>query len=153
MKPFAPLAIACAIAISAGVALAQDYGNMIYAFSIRDGETLVLRRVTTVTNGCESMFVKAEGVDVLEGPSELSFKLEPGLVRTAVAGKDCPKPVSGTVVYVSAKNVKEPKDQVVTIRVRMETTNGPWQSTIRTRILIFPAPAGEPSPVASEAKQ
>jgi hypothetical protein len=142
MKACSALTIACAIAASASGALAQNYGKVIYPFSIRDGETLVLRRVTSTTNSCAPLFIKVEGIDALEAPAELSFKAENERVTTSTGnGKDCEKPVPGAVVYVTAKGVAERKEADVVLRVRMETKNGPWQNTIRSHVLLFPAEA------------
>jgi hypothetical protein len=141
MKAIA-LAIACVVTTFSDTALAQDYGAQLYAFSIRSGETLLFRRVTSTTSSCEPLFESVEGIDLLQGPTELSFRAEPQMVRTSVTGKDCPNPVAGAGVFVTAASVSEPKDVVITVRVRMATKNGPWQNTLRSHMLIYPAAAG-----------
>ena len=153
MKASSPWVIACAIAIFAYGALAQDYGKIIYAFSIRDGETLALRRVTTTSANCTPMFTKFEGVDALEAAPELSFHGEEAPIMTSVSGRDCEKPVPGVIIYVTAKGVTEKKESEITLRVRMQTTNGPWQNTIRSRMLMYPVPAEDSSATPKDGKQ
>src|SRR5262249_48380276 len=104
-------------------------------FSIRDGESLPLRSVTSVTPACASAFISVEGIHVLEGPPGLSLTFEPGKVRTA----QCKNELDGGIVFAAAKNVTEKWDAPLTFRVRMVTQYGPTQLTYRIRILLFPS--------------
>jgi hypothetical protein len=51
--------------------------------------------------------------------------------------------VPGIAILATAHGVTETTEALVTMRVNMETTNGPWQNTIRSRVLLFPAHAKE----------
>jgi hypothetical protein len=145
MKVPSALTIACAIAASVSVAFAQNYGKQVFPFSIRDGETLILRRVTSTTNNCGPLFLKVEGIDVLEGPEELTFTSEERMARTSTVTKDCDDEVPGAAIMVTAKDVTTRKEAEVVLRARMQTKNGPWKSTIRSHVLLFP-PAGQTAP-------
>jgi hypothetical protein len=118
------------------MAMAQDAA--VTLFSIKDGETLLLRNVTIVSPNCESLFEAFEDIDVIEGSPELTLKFEPGLVTTNTTRGPCPKPVAGGQVFITAKEVIERKEVPLTFRVRYNTKNGPWQQTVKFRILMFP---------------
>jgi len=110
---------------------------------------LLLRNVTLVTNnGCNPLFESYEGIDLLEGPPELSLKFEPGYVNTYTTSQVCPNPVPGGKVMVTASDVAERKEAMLVFRVRYQTKSGPWQTTARFRMLMFPA-----SPTGATAKQ
>lgn len=77
---------------------------------------------------------------------ELSFTFEPRPALTAtVVGHDCPKPVPGAVVNVTAKGIAEAKEVMIAVRVRMDTRNGPSQNMFRARVLMYPAPTPAPA--------
>jgi hypothetical protein len=95
-------AIACLVATAA---TGQD--TAVTSFSIRDGETLPLKKITWVTTPCKPVFQKLDGVDVMEDAPELSFTFQPDTVAHAtIAGKDCPDPVPGALVSVTSPQDK-----------------------------------------------
>ena len=123
-----------ATVLAGGTALAQYTQPPLAMFTITDGETLMLRRVGA---GCENILTKIDGIDVVEGKMpELSYRAE--LVKE-LKFANCQNPVAGGEIFVTAKGVTEPKNRVVTLRVRMDTKNGPWQNTVRVQIFVFPA--------------
>jgi hypothetical protein len=95
---------ACTIATSA---FAQDTSTQLTLFSIKGGETLPLYRTTVVSYCCEPIFLGVDGIDILEGLSELSVKYELGMVPAASTLRDCPKPVNGVMVTMTAKDISE----------------------------------------------
>jgi hypothetical protein len=76
--------------------------------------------------------------DVLEGPPELSLQFEPGQVHASTT-RECPKPVKGGTILVTAKDVTEKKEDVFTFRAHMRTEEGPRLATFRYKMLLFPA--------------
>ena len=142
MKSIAPLSIVvCAIAAStfAGILKAQESTPALTILSMKDGETMTIRLVTLVTATCDPLFLSFDGLDVFEGPPELSLTFEPGEVRTFATNRDCPKLVPGGKVMATVKDIAAPKDSVLTFRVRFMTKQGPWQTTARYRMLLYPA--------------
>jgi len=138
-------AIVCAVATSSYAQIREA----IPTFSIKDGETLVFRHVSSHSN-CTPTFRSVEAVDMLEGSDELSFTTEPRPdVNASTTTYACAKPVPGVSLLITAKGVTEPKETIVTVRVRMDTTQGPWQNTVRARVLMFPAT----KPAAKEHRQ
>lgn len=151
MKSIVTLAIALAIVTPA---LAQQQQQQIAAptlFSIRVGETLVLRLFAFITNDCVSTFTGFDSIDILDGPPEMTLKFEPGkVVVSTVAGKLC-KPVSGgTIMITAAKDIGEQKEADLTFRVRFRTRHSnstTW--TYRYHLLMFPA-ASEPTTASKQ---
>jgi hypothetical protein len=147
MKALSSLVIAYAIAASifVGMGNAQDEVPL---FSIKSGETLPLRIVSFVTATCDLLYLGFEGIDVMEGPQELSLKFEQGTVHTYTTTRDCPKLVNGGTVMATAKDVTERKERLLTFRVRIKTKQGPVARTWRYRVLLFPT--GEPTTASKQ---
>jgi dienelactone hydrolase len=156
MRELRTWAILCTIAAFAfaGIAKAQDHSSL-QLFSIKSGETLPIRVVTLVTATCDPLFLDFEGIDVLEGPPELSLQFEPGMVHTFTTTHECPKPVNGGTVVGTAKEVTGRKEALLAFRVRMKTKQGPKQLTARYRVLLFPSGEqhGDAQPVRARTEE
>jgi hypothetical protein len=151
MKAISALAIALAIATPAIAQQQQIPAPAI--FSIRGGETLLLRPLGWVPSDCVSVFVSLEGIDILDGPPEVTLKFEPGQVNlTTTAGKVCPKPLpGGNMMFTASKDIAEQKEANLTLRVRVKTKHtSAATATMRYHLLLFPAPSGE---IGEPAKQ
>jgi hypothetical protein len=137
MKTFASMAIVLAIATPA---LAQQIPPPTI-FTIRSGETLQLVFQTSVTNDCTVTWDRYDDVDVLDGPQEITLDGKPtkGTVNLT-SGKVCPHEVPGVSITIAAKDIAEPKEAKLTIRIRFHLRSGrPWQATHRYHLLMFPA--------------
>jgi hypothetical protein len=146
MRGISALAIACAIALPAYAQQQQPIAAPI-VFSIRGGETLLLHLFASVTADCVSTFTGFDGIDILDGPPEITLKFEPGkVIVSTVAGRVCNKPVTGGTLFITAtKDISEQMEANLTFRVRYRTkhsNSSTW--TFRYHLLMFPA-AGEPT--------
>jgi hypothetical protein len=144
MRVISALAIACAVALPARAQLQQQIAAPTL-FSIRGGETLRLRTLGWITSECVSTFSSLEGIDVLEGPPEVTLKFEPGQVNlVTTAGKVCPKPLpGGNIMITASKDITEQKEADLTLRVRIKTKQmSGATATSRYHLLLFPAPSG-----------
>lgn len=104
--------------------------------ALKSGESVELRQYSFVQGNCESVMVGTPGLDVLEGPEEVSVALkEEPVVRR---DRGCSKPVPGGKVMATAKDVKEPKEVRLTIRLNYKTKDGPRQSANVYLISLFP---------------
>src|SRR5215468_7264560 len=77
------LLMTAALCLFGTPALAQDKDITPIIFSIIDGETLLLRNVSSTTTGCDPLFTEFEAIDTLEGSPELTLKAEPGMVSVS----------------------------------------------------------------------
>ena len=145
MKAISGLAIGCAIVTSALArpVLAQQQQQIPapILFSIRSGEALQLNFSSAVTANCTSLWEHFDGIDILDGPKEISLDFKPGkgAVHLKESGKVCDE-VRGGSVMITAKDITEPKEANLTFRVRFHEKSGiPWQHVHRYRLLLFPA--------------
>jgi hypothetical protein len=149
MKLISGLAIVCAIAASAFTTCASaQQQQQIPAptlCSIRGGETLLLRLFASITTDCVSTFIGFDGIDILDGPPEITLKFEPGKVSVnTVGGKICKPVAGGSIMITAAKDIDEKKDANLTFRVRYRSKNSNSNTwTYRYHLLIFPA-SGKP---------
>jgi hypothetical protein len=144
MRLISALAITCAIALPAHAQLQQQIAAPML-FSIRGGETLLLRQLGWITSDCVSTFSSLEGIDILDGPPEVTLKFEPGQVNlTTAAGKVCPKPLpGGNIMITASKEIADQKEANLTFRLRVKTKQiSGGTVTLRYHLLLFPAPFG-----------
>jgi len=148
MKAILYSAIVCAV--TAG-AYAQSREQTMPTLAIRDGETLVFKHVTSYTN-CKALYKRTTAVDMLEGPEELSFTADERPEVAAPIPDHACKGNPGAYFCLTAKAVTEKKEGNVTVRVKTDTTRGPWQVTLRSHVLVFPAkkPAAKPQTQESQ---
>jgi len=75
-------------------------------------------------------------LEVLEGPEELSLALREGTVIRRDRG--CSTPLPGGKVVATAKEVKEPKEAKLTIRLNYSTKDGERQSSSVYLVSLYP---------------
>ncbi|HEX2114967.1 MAG TPA: hypothetical protein VHM01_11235 [Alphaproteobacteria bacterium] len=122
------VALLAALLLTAPAA-AQD------VISIRNGESVDLGAVYWQYR-CESIFLRFYGIDLLEGPPGLSLSIRPG--RVWAQRQNCPRPLDGGTVVLTAKDVKERFEGTIHYRVRYDTKDGDKQSTHSRKIVVFP---------------
>jgi hypothetical protein len=103
--------------------------------ALKSGESVELRDYSFIAN-CRSIMVGTPVLDVLEGPEELSLALREGTVIRRDRG--CSTPVPGGKVVATAKDVKEPKEAKLTIRLNYNTKEGERQSSSVYIVSLFP---------------
>lgn len=124
---------AIAISVSVSGAHAQESPRRI---ALKSGESVVLRDYSFVAGNCQSIMVGTPMLDVLEGPEELSLALKEGTVIRRDRG--CAAPLPGGQVVATAKDIKEPKESKLTIRLNYDTKDGERQSSSVYIISLFP---------------
>jgi hypothetical protein len=125
ISSFSILAFPCfVIAICAATSSGGHAQEDQQRITLKSGESTDLRQYYVVQN-CQSILIGTPALDVLEGPEELSIVLKEGMVRPR--GQNCTKLVPGGTVVATAKDVKEPKEAKLTIRLRFNTKAGERQ--------------------------
>jgi hypothetical protein len=126
----------CCLGVAAFVCTSvADAQQELRRIALKSGESAVLRDYSFVVN-CQSIMVGTPGLDVLEGPEELSIALKDDPVIRRDRG--CSTPVPGGKVVATAKEVKEPKEARLTIRLNYNTKDGPRQSSSVFLISLLP---------------
>ena len=103
--------------------------------SLKSGESVVLRDYSFIAN-CLSIMVGTPTLDVLDGPDELAYQLTDRPVIRRDRG--CSNPVPGGDVVATARDIKEPKEARLTIRLNYHTKAGDRQSTSVFIVSLFP---------------
>jgi len=75
-------------------------------------------------------------LDVLEGPAELTVTVKEGMKLPRA--ENCAKQVPGGTVVATAKEVKEPKEARLTIRLKNKTKIGERQFSNVYIVSLFP---------------
>jgi hypothetical protein len=102
---------------------------------LKSGESVELRNYSFIVD-CQSTMLGTPGLDVLEGPEEISLALKEGTVIRRDRG--CSTPVPGGKVVATAKDIKEPKEAKLTIRLNYHTKDGDRQSSNVYILQLFP---------------
>jgi hypothetical protein len=121
--------------VAVSVACAQSDAKRI---ALKSGESAELRPYFFIVN-CQSIMVGQPQLEVLEGPEEVLVTLKEGPVRPR--GRNCAKPVPGGTVIATAKEVAEPKEANLTIRLRFNTKGGERQGANTYVVTLLPAGA------------
>jgi hypothetical protein len=137
MRPF--MNSSCAL-LSLGIATLSGANGAhaqqdLRQISLKSGESVELRNYSFIAN-CQSIMVGTPGLELLEGPEELSLALkeEPVIRRD----RGCSTAVPGGKVVATAKDIKEQKEAKLTIRLNYNTKDGPRQSTSAYLVALFP---------------
>jgi hypothetical protein len=118
------LLLGFAVLVGAADASAQDSPPRII---LKSGESVELRNYSFVTRTCQSLMIGTPALEVLEGPEEISLSLKAGTVTRHEPS--CTATVPGGKVVATAKEVKEPKEAKLTIRLNYHTKEGDRQSS------------------------
>jgi hypothetical protein len=134
MRGFLRSSLLAALLILPGVDQANAQTVLV---AIRSNETVSLRIINWVTtHDCESQLVSVDGVEVLEGPSDIKVEFRPRKVLATSAY--CRKEVDGGEVVAIAKQIKQKFEAGLVFRVLLTTKTGPAQITQSYRLLLFP---------------
>ena len=133
--PNSVLAISClglaAFAAAAGAHAQQGPQRL----ALKSGESVELRNFYFATN-CQSTMIGAAVVEVLEGPPELTVTIKEGMVPAL--NDRCAKPVAGGRLVATAKDIQEPKEARLTIRLKAKTKFGDRQLSYVYNVSLFP---------------
>ena len=116
--------LACMGVLAPASAAAQVKVN---AISLKSGENTEMGPVYWIKRGanCQSTLMKIKGVEVLEGPPEVSIKIR----EEAVLPTDCTKKVPGGIVVLSVNEVKAPVHGKLVYRINLKTKYGDRQQS------------------------
>ena len=109
--------------------------NVPQRVAIKNGESIELHPVYYVSQ-CHSIMIGLPEIEVLEGPSELSFSIreEPVLPRR----QGCAAKVPGGTLLLMAKGVTEKMEAKLTYRVKYSTKDGQRQTSSAYLVSLFP---------------
>lgn len=126
------LPLCVAILVGAAGANAQQNSPHI---ALKSGETVELMNVFLVAN-CRSIAIGSPEVEILEGPAEISLALKDDMIVPRAL--NCPNPVPGGKVFVTAKDIDEPKEGRLTFRVKYKSKAGDRQFSYNYIVSLYP---------------
>ncbi len=112
-----------------GAAHAQD------RVALKSGESVELSAVYWVIN-CRSVMIGIPEIEILEGLDAVSLAIKQGMVMARRL--NCPKPVPGGTLVITAKDVSEPTEGKLTFRLKYKTKDGDRQLSLVYRVSLFP---------------
>jgi hypothetical protein len=106
------------------------------AIALKSGESTEMGPIYWITRGanCRSTLEKILGIEILEGPPELSIKI----VEQPVLPNDCTKKVPGGIVILSAGDVAAPVHSKIVYRIKLKTKDGERQSSFIYSVALYP---------------
>jgi hypothetical protein len=130
------VAVVCAsLSLGAIEARAQNWQRNIGSYALKSGESVEISNLYLVVN-CQSQLVGPVEVSILEGP--------PGVTATAAEAmvvpraQQCSKPVKGAKLVVSAGQVEDTSNTLMTLRVRYPTKDGVREQSLNFMMQLFP---------------
>lgn len=126
---------ACALACVVVATSATSAQERLKRIALKSGESAELRNYFYITN-CVPIMIGQPKLDVLDGPEEVTVTLKEGSILPR--GHNCAKPVPGGTVIVTAKEVSEPKEAKLTIRLQFNTKQGERQDSNTYLLTLFP---------------
>ena len=128
----AGLCLGMAVLLLGAPARAQTNATNI---ALKSGESLELHGVSWTAN-CRSLLLGTPEVEVLDGPTELSLAVKPGMIMAR--RQNCPSPVPGGTVIATATEIKAPKEVKLVYRVKYKTKDGDRQQSHVYNVSLFP---------------
>lgn len=124
------LIAAFAVALTTGgLANAQD------RVALKSGESVELGPVYWVIN-CRSVMIGIPEIEILEGLDGVNLAIKEGMVMAR--RQNCPKPVQGGTLVITAKQVGEPTEGKLTYRLKYKTKDGDRQTSRVYQVSLFP---------------
>jgi hypothetical protein len=103
--------------------------------SLKSGESTDLLNVYWVVN-CRSMLKTTPQVEIIDGPPQVSVAVKDAMVTPR--GQNCAKPVQGGTVVLTAKEIDDPSNSRLTLRIKYNGKDGNRQSSLIYDVALFP---------------
>lgn len=130
------IVLAAALLLLPAAAVAQQEGLRVLA--LKGGEVHEVQEVWFVSN-CRSMLKAPPEVEKLEGPPEITLKVEPAMVIPRRF--NCAKPIEGGKVIVTVGEVKAASRSKLVYRTLYRTKEGDRHVGQVYEVSLYPGPA------------
>jgi hypothetical protein len=135
ITPFA-VAVMCA-AVSPGfeAAQAQSWQMNTQSYALKSGESTEIGDLYWVVN-CQSQLQGPPEVTILDGPPGVTASITEAMVVPRF--QQCARAVKGAKLTLSAQQIEEPSNSLMTLRVRYKTKDGARDKSMSFLISLFP---------------
>jgi hypothetical protein len=103
--------------------------------ALKSGETVAVGNLFWVVN-CRSLLKGPMTVEILDGPSSVTASIREQKIVPHIL--NCPKPVEGGVLLLTANEVKERTQAKLVLRVKYPTVDGERQRGFDFDVVIVP---------------
>jgi hypothetical protein len=129
------IALCAALALSADAARAQSWQMQRFSVALKSGESSEVGDLYYVTN-CQSLLVAPIEVTILEGPQGVTASAPEAMVLPRL--QQCSKPVKGAKLVLTAGQIEDASNTLITLRVRYKTKDGVRDMSQSGTIQLFP---------------
>ncbi len=114
---------------------AQSWQFNAQSIALKGGETTEIGDLYMVIN-CKSVLTATPEVTILDGPPGVTATIEEAMVVPRF--QQCPKPVKGGKLKLTAGTIDDQTNSLMTIRVRYKTKDGDRDRSMTLTIALFP---------------
>jgi hypothetical protein len=115
--------------------LAQSWQFNTQSLALKSGETSEVADLYWVSN-CKSLLTEKPEVTIMDGPPGVTATVEEAMVTPRI--QQCPKPVKGRKLKVTAGTVDDQTNSIMTLRIRYKTRDGDRDQAMTIKMSLFP---------------
>jgi len=137
MKNAALLVALIGAAFSLGFeeAFAQFWQMNTQSYALKNGESVEIGDLYYVMS-CQSQLLSPPEVTIMDGPPGVTASVTEAMVVARY--QQCPKPVKGGKLKITAEKIEEPSNSIMTLRVRFNTKDGVRDKSMSFSLALFP---------------
>ena len=122
--------------LSGWSAKAQTINISTSNIALRSGETMEFGNFYWVNSVCKSVLKGSTKVEIMDGPPGVEVAIKDAMV--VPRWFNCGKPVTGSKLYISAKDVDDQSNTPMTLRFTFKTADGERQRSHVINVALFP---------------
>ena len=127
--------IVCLVLLAGSSAQAQSWQFNTQSLALKSGESTEVSELYWVVN-CKSLLTSTPEVTILDGPPGVTATITEAMVLPRI--QQCPRPVSGGKLSVTAGTIDDQSNSLMTVRIRYKTRDGIRDKSITFTIALFP---------------
>jgi hypothetical protein len=127
--------VVCLGLLAGSGAQAQSWQMNTQSLALKSGESTEVSDLYWVVN-CRSLLTTTPEVTILDGPPGVSATVTEAMVTPRF--QQCPKPVAGGKLKVTAGTIEDQSNSIMTIRIRYKTRDGIRDKSMTFTVALFP---------------
>jgi hypothetical protein len=116
-------------------AQAQSWQMNTQSLALKSGESTEVSDLYWVVN-CKALLTTTPEVTILDGPPGVTATVTEAMVTPRF--QQCPKPVAGGKLKVTAGTIEDQSNSIMTIRIRYKTRDGIRDKSMTFTVALFP---------------
>jgi len=135
ITPFSVAVICAALLFGLEEARAQSWQMNTQSYALKSGESTEVGDLYWVVN-CQSQLQGPPEVTIMDGPPGVTASVTEAMVVPRF--QQCAKAVKGAKLKLSAHEIQEPSNSLMTLRIRYRTKDGVRDKSMNFTISLFP---------------